>query len=156
MAYRTRDITFEAGIFWIMVYRKRKLTFKRRFLWLMAYRTKNSAFGARFIWCMAYRSTNIVSEAHFMRFTAYRTSNITNEARSCSLWFIDQGIFKSASCGLRRTEREMLHLKRASCCGTRNITLEARFFLLVLKERGKLHLKLACFVYGLYNEEYYI
>ena len=40
--------------------------------------------------------------------------------------------------------------------GTRNLTFEARFFLLVLKERGKLHLKLACFVYGLYNEEYYI
>ena len=90
----------------------------------------------------------ILSEAHFMRFTAYRTSNITNEARSCSLWFIDQGIFKSASCGLRRTEREMLHLKRASCCGTRNITLEARFFLLVLKERGKLHL--AAFKVGLF------
>ena len=110
MAYKTRNIIFEAPFKWFMGYRTRNVTFEARFLWFMAYGTRNATFEARLVWCMAYRTRNIFTfEARFLWFMAYRTGSDTFEAhlfrfthiervifllkRTCfALWLIERGI----------------------------------------------------------------
>ena len=70
----------------LMAYRKRNVTFEARFLWLMAYRTRNITFEACLFCFVTYRMRNITFEVRIFSFMAYRTRNITLEARL--IWHI--------------------------------------------------------------------
>ena len=50
MAYRTRNIIFEARLLWLKAYRTRNVTFEGRLFWFMAYRTRNVTLVARLLW----------------------------------------------------------------------------------------------------------
>ena len=94
LGYRTRNIIFEAPFKWFMGYRTRNVTFEARFLWFMAYGTRNATFEARLVWCMAYRTRNIFTfEARFLWFMAYRTGSDTFEAHLFRFTHIERVIF---------------------------------------------------------------
>ena len=129
MAYRTRNVTFEALLFRYMARTRNIFPFEARFLWFIAYRTRNATFEARLVWYMAYRTGNITFEALLFWYMAYRTRNIfTFEARF--LWFMayrtGSDTFEARLFWFMRIERGIFLLKR-SC------------FALWLIERGILY-----------------
>ena len=72
--YRTRNITFllyvkRASNAWFMAYKTRNVTFEARLLWYVAHRTKNITFETRFWWFMAiYRTRNVTFEVRLFWF----------------------------------------------------------------------------------------
>ena len=94
MAYRTRNVTFEARFLWFMAYRMRNATFKARLVWYMAYTTGNTTFEARLFRDMADSTRNIFTfEARFLWFMAYRTGSDTFQAHLFWFMHIERGIF---------------------------------------------------------------
>ena len=94
MAYRTRNVTFEARFLWFMAYRTRNATFKARLVWYMAYRTGNITFEARLFRHMAYRTGSETFEAHLLRFMPDIERGIFLLKRTCfALWLIERGIY---------------------------------------------------------------
>ena len=96
MAYRTRNITFEARMFWFMAYKKRNIKrnikLEARFLWL-PYRTRNITIRACLFWFMACTTRNITFEARLLWFMTYRTRRyITFEGRFFCLKLVEPGI----------------------------------------------------------------
>ena len=79
MAYRTKNVSFEARLFWYMAYRTRNITCEARLfgIWLIERRILHY-FEARFLCFMAYTTMNVAFKARLFWYMAYRTGIIRN------------------------------------------------------------------------------